>query len=282
MFNGGFHHLGSVLYVPADRPRALDKLNTLACGAAIIDLEDAVAPAAKNEARQIAAAFLAGPRPAFPLVLRLNAASTDWGNQDRAMLENLAADARPDAVLLPKVESAADIEQAAATGLPLWAMIESPRALLALPSIAAAAPGQLAAFVVGTNDLAKDTGTSMGEERRFMLPWLMGIIAAARAFDLACYDGVFNSLEADAAFEAECAQGRAMGFDGKTLVHPAQIDAANRAFAPTLDEIAHAKAIIEAFSRPENAERGAIRLGTQMVERLHLAAAERLLNRLKV
>ncbi len=270
----------SVLYVPADNPRALRKARTLPADCLILDLEDAVAPAAKETARRQAEEALAGGFGARETVLRINAADTGWHAADL----DLARRARPDAVLLPKVTGPEDLRRLAGElgGAPsaLWAMIETPAAVLRAADIAACAKElPLRALVMGTNDLIRETGVSAERERMALVPWLMTCVAAARAAGIAVIDGVFNDIGNDEGFLAECRQGRMLGMDGKTLIHPAQIAPANAVFAPTAAEIREAEEIVEAFSRPENADCGVIRLGGRMVERLHLDMARAVLER---
>lgn len=277
-------HARSLLYVPADKPRALAKLASLGCDAAIVDLEDAVAPDAKVQARQGAAAFLAAPRPAFALVLRVNALDTGLGADDLAM----AAAARPAAVLLPKTETGRQLQQAAhlldqagGAATPVLAMIETPAAFPALGEIVSALPGRLAGLVIGTNDLAKAMRIPAAAGVVHLHPLLMLAVAAARGAGLGIFDGVFNAIDDPAGFAESCARGRAMGFDGKTLIHPSQIEACNRAFSPGPDEIEAARAVVAAFAQPENAGKGVIRLDGRMVERLHLEDAEQILARVR-
>ncbi|WP_374599511.1 CoA ester lyase [Brevundimonas sp.] len=265
----------SVLYLPASNARAIEKARTLACDVAILDLEDAVAPEAKIEARAAAVAAVRaggfGPR----LGVRINALDTEWGADDLAAL----ADTAVDLVVVPKVEDAAALRNVASR-LPedtaLWAMIETPRALLALNDIAASS-GSLEALMLGTNDLGTMLRTGPSPDREPLKPWLALVVATARAHGLLAIDGVFNRFADTDGFAAECAQGRLYGFDGKSLIHPSQIEGANAAFAPSEAEIAQARAIVAAFSAVEAAGRGAIQVDGQMVERLHLAAAERIL-----
>lgn len=279
--------LRSVLYVPAGNERALAKAATLGADALILDLEDAVAPQMKEDARRALVAWHSA-RPDVPglTVIRINALSTEWGAADLALAVQLA----PDAILLPKVDTPRDLlevgdalDEADPDGaVRLWAMVETPRGLLnigALAELGRDPAARLSALVAGTNDLARETGTSLGDERRYAAPWLMQIVLAARAGHLAAIDGVMNDFSDEAGFVRECAQGAAMGFDGKTLIHPRQIGPANAAFSPSADAIAEARSIVAAFADPAHAGRGAIALGGRMVERLHLEGAERLLAR---
>lgn len=268
----------SALYLPASNPRAIAKARTLACDVVILDLEDAVAPDLKNAARAAAVAAIAeGGFGTRELVVRANARSTPWGAADLAAL----ARARPAAVLVPKVETGADVAACAAAldAVPVWAMIETPRAVLGVADIAAAAG--LAGLVMGTNDLAKDMGATPGDDRLPLLGFLAATVAAARAYGLAALDGVFNAIDDTAGLAAQCRQAKRFGFDGKTLIHPGQIAACNAAFAPDTDEIAEARAIVAAFALPDNRDKGAIRLDGRMVERLHLEQAHQVLIGLK-
>lgn len=280
----------SVLYVPASNAKALSKLPGLACDAAIIDLEDAVAPDAKVAAREALKSFFAertkNPQPGGPgeIVIRINGLSTEWGVDDLLA----ARECRPDAILLPKVETPRDILEANDTldgedahpAMWLWAMIETPKALLNIGAIAELGrdPGaRLACFVAGTNDLVKETGVRMTPDRRFLTPWLMQMVLAARAGGIDVLDGVANNFRDLDAFRRECDDGAAMGFDGKTLIHPDQIAPANAAFSSSDEEIAAARAIVAAFAEPQNAGKGVVTIDGRMTERLHLAQAEKLL-----
>jgi len=265
----------SALYMPASNARAIAKARSLAADAIILDLEDAVAPDAKLLAREQAiGAARDGGFGARPLVLRVNGLDTEWGAEDcRA-----AADAGFDAVLLPKVSHPDDLSAARALlgSLPLWAMIETCAAMLALPAIVGAAKAHdLRCLILGPNDLAKDMRCTPGADRLPLQPHLIAIVTAARAHGLIALDGVCNAIGNAELLEAECAQGARFGFDGKTLIHPSQIDTANAAFAPSVEHIAWAERIIAAFTLPENAGKGAIQLEGEMIERLHLAEAER-------
>ncbi|WP_375458670.1 HpcH/HpaI aldolase/citrate lyase family protein [uncultured Enterovirga sp.] len=273
----------SVLYMPGSNARAIEKAKALPADTIILDLEDSVAPEAKAEARnQVATAVRAGCFGAREVVVRVNGPDTPWAEDDLAA----AIAAGPDAILLPKVSDPGAIRAAearltaagASDRIRLWAMIETPLAILRLDAIAAAASGpgaRLACLVLGTNDLAKDTRARMVPGRWTMLPWLLTALAAARANGLDAIDGVYSDLSDADGFRAECEQGRDIGFDGKTLIHPNQIAAANEAFAPSPAEIEAARGIIAAFERPENAGRGVISLDGRMVERLHAEMAAR-------
>jgi citrate lyase subunit beta / citryl-CoA lyase len=273
----------SVLYMPGSNARALEKARTLPADAIILDLEDSVAPEAKATAReQVAGALAAGGFGARETIVRINALDTPWWLDDL----NAAAKARPDAVLVPKVSTPGNLEDVAERlvdisadhRIRVWAMMETPLAILNAREIAAAAADvetRLAAFVMGTNDLAKETRARLAPGRAPMLPWLMNCVAAARAYGLDILDGVFNDLADADGFARECAQARDMGFDGKTLIHPNQIAACNAAFSPSGEEVAQAKKIIAAFELPENKGKGVVQLDGRMVERLHADMARR-------
>jgi citrate lyase subunit beta / citryl-CoA lyase len=273
----------SVLYMPASNARALDKARTLPADTLILDLEDAVAPDAKATAReQAAAAIRDGGYGTRELVIRVNALDTPWGEGDLVA----AAAAGPDAVLVPKVSSP---EALVAVGIRLrrlgapdrtrvWAMIETPLAILRAEAIASAARDvdtRLDCFIMGTNDLAKETRARLVAGRAPMLPWLTTALIAARAHELDIVDGVYNALQDEGGFRTECEQARDLGFDGKTLIHPNQIAVANEVFAPAAEEVERARAIIALFDRPENASRGAVAMDGRMVERLHAEMARR-------
>ncbi|MEP9397599.1 CoA ester lyase [Mesorhizobium sp. KR2-14] len=275
----------SVLYVPASNDKALAKLASLSCDAVVIDLEDAVAPGEKAAAREKLAKIL-GNRPAGvrEIVVRVNALSSEWGADDLAA----AIACRPDGILLPKVETPRDVleagdlldEAGAPESLRLWAMVETPRGLMNLGAIAELgrdANPRLSCLVAGTNDLAAMTGVLATPDRRYLMPWLMQMVLAARAGGLDMLDGVSNDFRDLDAFAAECGHGAAMGFDGKTLIHPAQIAPAEAAFSPSPAALAEAERIVAAFALPENAGKGAIGLDGRMVELLHCVQAERLL-----
>ena len=265
--------------MPASNPRWIAKARELPCDVVILDLEDAVAPELKAAARELAvAAVKEGGFGARELVVRVNAVGTPHHADDLAALSGTAVDA----ALLPKVAGVADVAGARAAlrdnGPAIWAMIESARGLLALPALAeAAATLELKALVAGVNDLALDLRCRPDAARTPLTPALAQIVAAARAAGVAALDGVLNTIDDAERLAAECAQGAMWGFDGKTLIHPAQIDAANAAFGPSADEIAWAQNVIAVFSDPANAARGAVRMDGAMVERLHLAEAERIM-----
>jgi citrate lyase subunit beta/citryl-CoA lyase len=273
----------SVLYMPGSNARAIEKARTLPADGVILDLEDAVAPDAKVAARdQVAAAVKAGGFGAREVFIRVNGIDTPWYADDL----QAAAKAAPDAILVPKVDSFEQLEMIGRRLLDLgadrrtrvWAMIETPVAILNIKEIAAAAKDsetRLTGFVLGTNDLAKETSARFVPGRAPMLPWLATCVLAARAFGLAVLDGVFNDIGNAEGFAAECAQGRDLGMDGKTLIHPNQIGPCNDAFSPGEAEVAQARKFIAAFELPENADKGAIMLDGRMVERMHADIARR-------
>lgn len=275
MTSPSFRPRRSVLYMPGANARALEKAKSLPVDAVIVDLEDSVAPDAKAEARTTAcAALAAGGYGRRDVVLRINGLDTPWGEADMAD----AVAARPDAILVPKVSTAADVTRAAALarGTTLWVMIETPLAILNLKEIAAAArAANLTCFVLGTNDLLKDTRMKAGDARAALVPALSQTVLAARAFGLDCIDGVYNDFRNETGFTLECEQGVALGMDGKTLIHPAQIDICNRVFSPSESEMEWAQKVIAAFALSENGSKGVITVEGRMVERLHLAMAER-------
>ncbi len=274
----------SVLYMPGSNARALEKAKTLSTDAVILDLEDSVAPDAKEMARdQVIAVAEAGGFGPREVVIRVNSLAGPWGTAD---LE-AAAGVAPDAVLIPKVSSPEDVYAANAVldrlGAPesvkIWAMFETPLAVLNAGAIAAAAATEegrrLAVFILGTNDLAKETRARFVAGRAPMLAWLTTAVAAGRAYGPDVVDGVYNNLSDADGFIAECEQGRDLGMDGKTLIHPNQLEGANRIFSPSEAEVAQAEKILAAFALPENASKGVISLDGRMVERLHAEMAER-------
>lgn len=277
----------SVLYVPASNDKAIAKVASLACDAVIFDLEDAVAPEDKAAARErLRNWFASRPEKTPELVIRVNPLASEWGTEDLLAARACA----PDAILLPKVNTPRDIhdfddaldETDAPEGMRLWIMIETPKAMLNLGALAEFGrdrAARLDCFVAGTNDLVKETGVLATPDRRYIAPWLMQMVLAGRAGGLDVLDGVSNDFRDLDVFARECAEGAAMGFDGKTLIHPAQIELALQAFSPSPEAVAEAEAIRAAFALPENAGRGVISMGGKMVERLHLAQAERMLAR---
>ena len=271
----------SALYMPGSNARALEKAKTLDVDAVVFDLEDAVAPEAKADARaQVVAAVRGGGYGRREVVARINAPDTAWARDDVAAL----ADAGCDALLVPKVsqpDDLATVEEwlaAAPASLKLWAMIETPLAILNVAQIAAMAvrpAGRLSCFVIGTNDLVKDTRSEMDAARTAALYWLSATVTAARAYDIDVLDGVYNNFKDIAGFERECAHGRMLGMDGKTLIHPTQIEGANAAFSPAPDAVAWARQVLAAFEQPENQGKGVIKIDGQMVELLHAEMAKR-------
>ncbi|MCJ2054392.1 HpcH/HpaI aldolase/citrate lyase family protein [Methylobacterium sp. J-070] len=274
----------SVLAMPGSNARALEKAQTLPADVILIDLEDGTAPEMKDAARAQVAEAVArrgfGPRE---VVVRINPPDTDDGEADLAAL----AAAAPDAILVPKVRSSDALIAAGSRlrrlGAPvatrIWAMIETPMAVVNAAEIAGAArdvDGRLSALVIGPNDLLK-AARIRPPGRAALMPWLMSVLAAARAYEIEAIDGVFTDLRDAAGFEAECAQGRDLGFDGKMLIHPSQIAPANAAFGPEAAEIAEARRLMDLFEAPENRDRGVVAVDGRMVERLHVEAARRTL-----
>ncbi len=272
----------SVLYMPGANERALEKAKTLPADSLILDLEDAVAPEAKPEARdRVCAAVKAGGYGPREIVVRVNSPDTEWGADDISA----ACAAGPDAILAPKVDSADDIARldAALKSAPgdktpaLWVMIETPLAILNIKEIAAESKrSSLTGFVMGTNDLIKDFHAEPLGDRSNLATTLTLALAAARAFDLLAFDGVFNDIQNTDGFAAECRQGRAFGFDGKTLIHPSQLSPCNEIYAPAPDAVAQARDVIAAFAEPENKGKGVLKVNGKMTELLHLAQAERM------
>jgi citrate lyase subunit beta/citryl-CoA lyase len=275
----------SVLYMPGSNVKALAKAKTLPADSLILDLEDSVAPDQKIAARsQVAEAARAGGFGSREVVIRVNGPHTPWGEEDLVA----ASAAGPDAILLPKVDGPGAIMAAARAlreaGAPdrtrIWAMMETPNAILNAGSIAAVAAdstSRLAVMVMGLNDLAKETRARLTPGRPTMTAWIAGCVVAARAHGVDIIDGVFNDIQDLDGFRVECRQGRDMGLDGKTLIHPNQIEICNDAFAPAPAEVESARAIIEAFALPENAGKGVVQLNGRMVELLHADMARRTL-----
>jgi citrate lyase subunit beta/citryl-CoA lyase len=264
----------SLLYVPASNSRAVDKARSLPCDGVILDLEDAIDRSAKDAARRAAVEAVRSGFGGRHVTIRINGLDTPWGVAD---LEAVRA-APPDAVLAPKVgdaSNAAAYVTALDGAAPLWAMIETCRAVLRLDEIAGV-PG-LEALVFGANDLLAEMRAAATADRAPLQAALGLTVMAARAHGLAVFDGVFNNFADAEGLAAECAQGAAFGFDGKTLIHPSQIAACNAAFAPSPAAVARARAVIAAFDAAGEGSAGVLSVGGRMVERLHLEAARRLL-----
>lgn len=273
----------SVLYIPGVRDRAIDKARTLPVDAVILDLEDSIAPDAKAAARSaIGAAVKAGGFGHREVVVRINGLDTEWWLADI----NMVHDVRPDAILVPKVSHPDTLKHLADrlmdTGtdhaMRVWAMMETPQAVLNAAAIAALATDveiRLSCLVIGTNDLARETRARIVPGRAPMMPWMMACIVAARTYRLDVLDGPYNDFRDADGFARECNEARDMGFDGKTVIHPDQIVACNAAFSPSVDEVAQARRIIAAFDLPENRGKGVIGIDGRMVERLHAEIARR-------
>ncbi|WP_027244591.1 HpcH/HpaI aldolase/citrate lyase family protein [Leisingera daeponensis] len=264
----------SVLYIPGSKPRALEKAKTLPVDAVIFDLEDAVSVDEKPNARAtLAQALEAGGFGARMKIVRINGLDTEWGREDAIA----AAKMDCDAILLPKVNAPADLDALAEiTGdIPLWAMMETPRAMLNAAAIAA--HPRLQGMVMGTNDLAKELQTRYRPDRLPMMAGLGLCLLAAKAERLVIVDGVYNAFKDVEGLAAECAQGRDMGFDGKTLIHPAQVEVANAAFAPTEREIDTSRRQIAAFEEAQAAGQGVAVVDGKIVENLHVATAREIL-----
>jgi citrate lyase subunit beta / citryl-CoA lyase len=269
--------------MPGSNARALEKARELPADGIVLDLEDAVAPEAKGQARQaIVNTLKKGGFGDREVIVRINGLDTRWWVDD---LDAIAS-AKPDAVLVPKISDPGQLQDLAARivdmgtdpHIRVWAMMETPLAMLNVGEIAAAAldsETRLAGFVMGTNDLAKDTRARIVPGRAPMLPWLMSCVAAARAYGLDILDGVYNDIGNEAGFIEECRQAVDLGFDGKTLIHPKQIEPCNEAFSPSPEEVANARKMIAAFDLPENENRGVIQIDGRMVERLHAEMARR-------
>lgn len=275
----------TALYTPAANLRALDKAIHTQADVFIIDLEDAVAPDSKDEARSNALNFLATrPRDGRDVVVRVNGLDTPWCEDDIKAIVGM----EPHAVLFPKVNNVDDVRRAerllaavnAATGIRLWCMIETPLAIMNLHAIGAESrteDSRMSTWVMGTNDLAKDMRARIAPGRPSMLYALSAAVTAARAFGLTILDGVYNELSDMEGLIAEASQAKIMGFDGKTTIHPSQVAPCNTVFSPTLEEVDAAHRIVEAFALPENANKGVIRLDGKMVELLHAQIARRTL-----
>jgi citrate lyase subunit beta / citryl-CoA lyase len=273
----------SLLFMPGSNARALEKARILPADGIILDLEDSVAPDAKATARdQIAQALAAGGFGKREVLIRVNSLDSPWWMDDLTM----AAKARPDGILVPKISGVEDFvsiarclsDVGADASIRVWAMIETARAVLHAEELAAASRQldmRLAGFVFGPNDISRETRIRMLPGRAAMIPMITHCILATRAHGLEILDGPYSDFSNVDGFGQECAQARDLGFDGKTLIHPGQIVACNAIFTPPVEEVAQARKIIAAFERPENASRGAIQLDGQMVERLHAEMAAR-------
>ncbi len=269
----------SVLYMPGANARALDKARGLAADGLILDLEDAVSPDAKALARQqIVEAITRGGYGPREVIVRVNGLNTPWGRDDVAAVANIGADA----ILFPKVESAQQVHEAVAVleqagapaDLPLWMMAETPRGILDIDAIAGS-HARLAAIVMGTSDLAKETRVRHTPDRVGFIAALSLCVMAARAHGLDILDGVYLDLNDADGFRAACEQGRDMGFDGKTLIHPKQLEAANLAFAPAPKDVENARAIIEAWEQARAEGKGVVVVNGRLIENLHVEEARR-------
>ena len=270
----------SALFVPASKPRAIDKAAHVGADLLILDLEDSVGPDEKEEARAtVDTAMDVWSASGAIRTVRVNAMGTPWGAADLRVAAQLA-----DAVIIPKVEQVGDLHEVRSalsshgSSIPIWAMIETPLGLMNLPGISGATGTGLAGLIAGTNDLAKELRCSPDHDRLALVPHLAQIVCAARARNLYALDSVYNHFRDPKGFRAEAEQGRVLGFDGKTLIHPGQVDLAHLYFGPTPAELERAARIVAAFTDPENAGKGVISLDGDMVERLHLEAARALLS----
>lgn len=271
----------SALYMPGNNARALEKAKGLDADALILDLEDAVAPDVKAEAREtIRTALASGGYEGREIVVRTNGPGSEWLHDDLV----LCAAVKPDAILVPKISTARDVSDvrvamsASHVACQLWAMIETPQAILHCESIAAQArdpQSPLTCFVIGPNDLVKQTRATLDRDRTAALYWLSATITAARCHDIDVLDGVYNNFKDMDGYEHECRQGRMLGMDGKSLIHPSQIALANEVFAPDPDDVAWSRTILAAFEKPENKSKGVINIDGRMVELLHADMAKR-------
>jgi citrate lyase subunit beta / citryl-CoA lyase len=273
----------SVLYMPGSNARAIEKARTLAVDGIILDLEDAVAPDAKEQARkQVTEAVKAGGFGTRELFIRVNGINTQWHADDMLAVAHCGADA----ILVPKISTVDQLERVgqrlldmkANLKMSVWAMIETPEAIFNINALAAEAHDsetRLAGFVMGTNDLAKETRARIVPGRAPMMSWLARCLLAAHAHGIDILDGVYNDIGDAEGFARECEQGRDMGFDGKTLVHPSQIEACNTAFSPSPAEVEQARSTIAVFDRKENKDKGVVQIDGRMVERMHADIARR-------
>tara|TARA_Y100000052_G_scaffold27579_1_gene36648 strand:+ start:3833 stop:4678 length:846 start_codon:yes stop_codon:yes gene_type:complete len=269
--------------MPGANTRALEKAKTLAADALIFDLEDAVAPEAKAEAREnVCNAVKAGGYGQREVCVRINGLDTEWGLDDL----NAAVAAGPDAILAPKVIDGSDIDRlndamsraGAPAEMQLWVMIEMPKAILNIQDIAeAVGRTRMTTFVMGTNDLVKELRANAKPDRMISMGTALSMtMLAARAYDIVAIDGVWNDISDADGLRSECEQGAAMGFDGKTLIHPSQLEICNQVFAPTPAEVEHSIDIIKAFADPENSGKGVLKVNGKMTELLHLVEAKRI------
>ncbi|HAT85590.1 MAG TPA: CoA ester lyase [Rhizobiales bacterium] len=274
----------TALYMPGSNARALEKAKTLPVDVLLLDLEDSVAPDQKDMAReQVVNAVKEGGFGHREVVIRMNGLDTPWGEKDLAGV----IEARPDAVLVPKVDCAEDVyaigrklnDAHASQDLKIWAMMETPGAMVRALEISSSKleyhGSRLSCFIMGTNDLSKETRAALIPGRAPMMPWLMHCLAAARAYEIDIIDGVYNQFTDAEGFIAECEQGAEMGMDGKTIIHPKQIADCNRIFSPSEEEIARSREIIDAFDAPENQSKNVMTINGKMVERLHAEMARR-------
>jgi citrate lyase subunit beta/citryl-CoA lyase len=273
----------SMLFMPGSNIRAMEKARTLPADGLIFDLEDSVAPEAKPQARkQIVEAMKSGSYKPREVFIRVNGLDTPWCVEDI----DAAASAAPDGILVPKVSTPQHLatiaqrlfDTRAAAHTRIWAMIETPLAVFNVMALAAEAhdsEARLGGFIMGPNDLAKETRARMVPGRAPMLSWFSTCIAAAHLYGIDILDGVYNDIGDAQGFAEECAQARDMGFDGKTLIHPNQIEACNAAFTPSPEEVAQARKMIAAFDQPENRDKGVVQIDGRMVERMHAEMARR-------
>ena len=278
----------SALFMPASNERALAKGPALEADVIIIDLEDSVAPDNKTMARSQAIGAFEKLDYGYRIkALRINASDTLWHADDMAA----AAQCQPDAIVIPKVDTVDDIaavslamdQHAGLANTAIWAMMESPLAVINAVSITASVNRfpRLSLLIIGNNDMAQAAGMPVQSDRTYLVPWLMQLVAAAKAHGLQILDSVYNDFADTDGFKAECGQGASMGMNGKTLIHPSQLAAANAAFAPSEIEVASAREIVSEFAKPEHDGKGAIAINGRMTERLHLAMAEQLLRRVE-
>ena len=276
----------SALYMPAVNQRALLKGPGLPADAIIVDLEDSVGPEQKAQARSQAVAAISANNYGHRIrALRINASDTPWHVDDMLAI----VDAQPDVIVLPKVEAASDVlrvrerldQHVGLDSIEIWAMMESPLAIINAQEIASCASAGLSALLIGNNDMARASNMPVTSDRTYLVPWLMQLVAVAHANSLALLDGVYNNFSDIAGLRSECEQGVAMGMTGKTLIHPSQVSVANEVYSPSDADIVNAQTIVTAFAQPENAAAGVLQVNGRMIERLHLGMAEQLLARVE-